>query len=362
VGRGQARCRGDTDFMSDSRKILLWLPSPLGDAILATPALRAIRERFDDSRIHFYASGTVRAAMEPCDLCDEWIEAEKSKNPFATAKELKKYGFDAAILFKNSLGSAAAVFIARIPVRVGYSREWRGVMLTDKLRPHRLAGGGYKPVSMVDYYLALAEKVGADISERSLVLRVSPDDVRKVTRMFPEMCSSRFPIVVLVPGGAFGPSKCWAAERYAALADWLVEKYEAIVVVSVAPTDQEKAIAKKICDASHFKLINLAERPLSLGELKGLLGLADVVVCNDTGPRHMAIAIKKSVVTLFGPNDPAWTETGFEGEVKIVSDAACAPCQRPECTQTEHICMKAISVETVKDAVAKILARRRKLE
>jgi heptosyltransferase II len=348
--------------MSNGKKILLWLPSPLGDAILATPALRAIRERFDDSRIYYYANATVRAAMEPCDLCDEWIEVKKGQGAYATAKELKRHGFDAAILFKNSFGSAAAVFMARIPVRVGYAREWRSAMLTDRLYPQRLASGAFKPVSMVDYYLGLAEKVGADISERSLALRVSPDDVRTVTRMFPEMCSSRVPVVVLVPGGAFGPSKCWAAERYAALADWLVEKYEAIVVVSVAPTEQEKAIAQKICDTCHFKLINLAERPLSLGQLKGLLGLSDLVVCNDTGPRHMAIAIKKSVITLFGPNDPAWTETNSPDEVKIVSDAKCAPCQRPECTETQHWCMKAISVETVKDAVAKVLARRRRLQ
>lgn len=347
--------------MSNAKKILVWLPSPLGDAILASPALRAIRERFDDSQIYFYANGTVRAAMEPCDLCNEWIDAVKDQSLYATAKQFRQHRFDAAILMKNSFGSAATVFMARIPVRVGYSREWRGAMLTDKLHPERLAGGGYKPGSMVDYYLKLAEKVGADISERSLVLRVSPDDVRKVTRLFPEMCSSRLPIVVLVPGGAFGMSKCWPAERYAALADWLVEKYEAMVVVSVAPTEQEKAIAQKICDTSHFKLTNLGERSLSLGELKGVIGLADVVVCNDTGPRHIAIALKKDVVTLFGPNDPAWTETGFPGEVKIVSDAPCAPCQRPECTQKQHVCMKAISVETVKDAVAKILARRRKL-
>jgi heptosyltransferase-2 len=348
--------------MSDDKKILLWLPSPLGDAILATSAMRSIRERFDDARIYFYAGAAVRAAMEPCDFCDEWIEAKEGQGPYSIAKELKKHEFSAAILFKNSFASAAAVFMARIPVRVGYSREWRGAMLTERLHPERMAGGKYRPVSMVTYYLRLAERVGADISERSLVLRVDPEDVRKVTRMFPELCSSRVPLAILVPGGAFGPSKCWAAERYASLADWLVEKYEAVVVVSVAPTEQEKEIARKVCEASRFKLINLGERPLSIGQLKGLLGLSDVVVCNDTGPRHMAIAMKKNVVTLFGPNDPAWTETQYEGEIKIVADVKCAPCQRPECTETEHWCMKSISVETVKDAVARVLARRRRLE
>ena len=348
--------------MSNNKKILLWLPSPMGDAILATPAMRALRERFDDARIFLYASATVRAALEPCDFCDDWIEAKEGQSPYAVAKRLKEYGFDIAILFKNSFASAAAVFIARIPIRVGYSREWRGWMLTERLHPERTTGGAFKPVSMVTYYLGLAERVGADISEKSLILRVDPEAVRKVTRMFPEVCSSRVPLAVLVPGGAFGPSKCWAAERYAALADWLIEKYEAVVVVSVAPTEQEKEVARKICDASQFKLINLGERPLSMGQLKGLLGLSDVVVCNDTGPRHIAIAMKKNVVTLFGPNDPAWTETGYESEIKIVADVKCAPCQRPECTETEHWCMKSISVETVKDAVAKVLAGRRRPE
>jgi heptosyltransferase-2 len=345
--------------MTEPQRILLWLPSPLGDAVLATPAMKAIRERFDDARIYFYAEPDVRAVLEPCDLCDEWLEAREGWGPYAIAKELRRHAFRVALLFKNSFASAAAVFMARIPIRVGYAREWRGAMLTERLYPKRLPNGRYKPVSMVDYYLGLAEKVGADVSDRVPVLRVNPDDVRKVTRMFPEMCSSRRPVVVLVPGGAFGPSKCWAAERFAALADWLVEKFEAVVVVSVAPTEPEKAIARRICDASHFKLINLGERPLSLGELKGLLGLSDLVVCNDTGPRHIAIAIKKNVVTLFGPNDPAWTETGYEGEVKIISDAKCAPCQKPECNQSEHWCMKAISVERVMDAAGRILSKRR---
>jgi heptosyltransferase II len=346
--------------MAEGEKILVWLPSPLGDAVLATPALKAIRERFDDAKIYFYAGPTVRAALEPCDFCDEWIAADKNAGTLAIAREFKTYGFRAAILLKNSFASAAAVFLARIPTRLGYCREWRGAMLTDRVRPQRLRSGGYKPVSMVDYYLQLAAKVGADTSERGLSIRVDPEAVRKVTRMFPEMCSSRVPVVVLVPGGAFGPSKCWATERFSALADWLVEKYEAVVVVSVAPTEQEKAISKKICDASRFKLINLGERPLSIGELKGLLGLADLVVCNDTGPRHMAVAIKKNVVTLFGPNDPEWTETGYEGETKIVADVKCAPCQRPECTETEHWCMKSISVEAVKIAAARYLDNRRK--
>jgi len=134
--------------------ILVWLPSPMGDAILCTPALRAIRERFRSSRIWFLANPVVRQILSPGTFSDEWIE-QKEKNPVAIWARLKQYDFSHAILLKNSFASALAVFLARIPVRIGYARENRGFLLTDKLHPPKLPGGKFKPLPMVDYYLAI---------------------------------------------------------------------------------------------------------------------------------------------------------------------------------------------------------------
>ena len=103
------------------------------------------------------------------------------------------------------------------------------------------------------------------------------------------------------------------------------------------------------------KLINLAASPISLGELKALIGGADLVISNDTGPRHIAIAFRRKVISLLGPNNPAWTEFDYENEVRIIGDVPCAPCDKPVCKKSEHLCMQAITVEMVCDAVKKLL-------
>jgi len=346
--------------MQETRcEILVWLPSPMGDAILCTPALRAIREHFKSCNITFFANSVVREVLSPNRLNNIWLR-EQSKNPFAIAKKLKGHKFTHAILFKNSFACALAVFLARIPIRIGYSREGRGFLLTDKLYPPRLSDGGFKPVSMIDYYLAIASRLGADADNRKLELTVDPQDEKKLRAKFPEIARHIGPVVVIVPGGAFGPSKRWPSIRFAQVADWLIYKYNAIVFISVSPETAEKQIAKDICDLSKGELINLAERPVSLGELKGLFSRAALVISNDTGPRHIATALERKVITLFGPNNPAWTETGYENEIKLIGDAPCAPCDKPKCKRQEHLCMQAITVEMVCEAAEKLLKNKRR--
>ncbi|MFQ6036117.1 MAG: lipopolysaccharide heptosyltransferase II [Sedimentisphaerales bacterium] len=339
--------------------ILVWLPSPIGDAILCTPALRAIRQHFKSCKISFLAQPIVREVLSPSDLANEWLE-QQHKNPFAIAKMLKKYKFTHAILFKNSFASALAVFLAKIPSRIGYAREGRGLLLTDKLYPPRLPNGKFKPISMIDYYLAIASWLGGDTANRKLELLIDPQCNENLKAKLPELDHAAGPIVVIVPGGAYGLSKCWPSERFAQTADWLIANYHATVVVSVSPDPAEKKIAEEICNASHHKLINLAERSISLGELKAFFGRAELVISNDTGPRHIAIALQRKVVTLFGPNDPAWTDTDYENEIQIVGNVACSPCTRPLCKKSQHWCMQAITVQMVCDAAKELLENNRK--
>lgn len=339
--------------------ILVWLPSPMGDAILCTPALRAIRRHFKSSKIWFFANPVVRGILSPCTLNDQWLE-QQEKNPLAIARELRKHRFTHVILFKNSFASALAVFLAGIPSRIGYARDNRGFLLTDKLPPARLTNGKFKPQSAIDTYLAIACELGADTSDGSLELSVDPAANDTLRTKLPELAGAEGPIVVLVPGGAFGPSKCWPNVRFAQTADWLIANYNAKVAISVAPNRTERQIAAGICELSGHKLINLGERPLSIGELKALFSASDMVITNDTGPRHIAIALRRKVITLFGPNDPAWTETEYENEIQIIGNVHCAPCSKPACNKTQHFCMQAIPFETVCDAAKELLEGSRK--
>jgi heptosyltransferase-2 len=297
-------------------EILVWLPSPVGDAILSTPALRAIRRKFTFSRISFFAKPAIREVLSPNGFNDAWLE-QTDKNPFKIAKMLRPHKFTLAILLKNSFASALAVCLAGIPSRIGYVREGRSLFLTDRLHPPRLSGRRFKPISMIDYYLAVPSWLGANTTNRSLKLSVDPQDEQQARAKLPEVFSCKGPIVVLVPGGAFGPSKCWPSDRFAQIADWLIEKYNAMVVISVASDPGEKYIAGEICDLSKHKLFSLAQTPISLGQLKALFAKADLAVSNDTGPRHIAVALCRKVITLFGPNDPAWTDTGYDRPGRI---------------------------------------------
>ena len=339
------------------QNILIWLPSPMGDAVLCTPALRAIHKQCPAAAIWLYGNSVVRSVLSPNSVSNNWID-QCSSNPFAVAAEFKKYKFDTVILFKNSFMSAIAVWLARIPARIGYAREGRGPLLTEKLTPKRLASGDYAPMSMIDYYLALAAPLGADTADRMPELSIAPQDMKSLQEKLPEIFITDGPKAILVVGGAFGANKCWPAEQFAQLADWLVETYEATVILSVAPNSFEKRIAEEICENSKHRIFNLGETQLSLGELKAMFTKADLVVANDTGPRHIAIALKRKVITLFGPNDPAWTQTGYADEIQIVGDVECVPCQEPQCQFTEVLCMRAISIESVCEAAEKLLAKR----
>ncbi len=334
--------------------ILVWLPFPMGDAILCSPALRAVREHFKSVKITFMANKIVKEIMSPSSFNDNWL-TPAGKNPVTIALELRKYRFSHAILFKNSFASALAVFLAGIPNRIGYAREKRSFMLTDKLYPPKQPDGGYAPCSMVDYYLAIASGLGAEKTDRELELSIEPQDKKTLLEKLPALADATSPIVILVPGGAFGPSKMWPAERFAQTAAWLINNYNATVVVSVAPDATEKKISAQICSYTKNKIISLADKPVTLGELKALFSVAALVITNDTGPRHIALALHRKVITVFGPNNPAWTETDSDNEIQIIGNVFCAPCHKKLCPKRELMCMQSITSEMVRYAAKKLL-------
>ena len=337
--------------MDDTKqKILLWLASPMGDAILSTPTLRAIRKRFPKARIYFFARPLIRQVLSPGSFNDHWLD-KTSDNPFKIAALLKQHKFTHAILLKNSFASALAVFLANIPTRIGYAREGRGFLLNQKLYPPKLTNGSFKPVSALDYYLAVASWLGGDTSERDTELLIDPQAEQSLNNKLPQSLN---PSVILVPGGAFGPSKCWPSQRFAKVADWLIENYNAEIFISVSPDQAEIDIAEQICQASKHELINLGQKHLTIAELKSLFSKASLVISNDTGPRHIAIALKRKIVTLFGPNNPAWTENEYEDEIKIIGTGPCVPCDKPKCKKEQHICMDSITVEAVVQAAGKL--------
>ena len=144
------------------QRLLIWLPSPLGDAVMSTPALRAIRQKYKDAEICFLGNAPVESVLSGGPLNDRWIEA--AGGPFTLIARLKNANFTDAILFKNSFSCALTVFLAGIKKRIGYRRDRRSWLLTDSIAPAKNADGTFKPAPMIDYYLKIAETLGSPFS------------------------------------------------------------------------------------------------------------------------------------------------------------------------------------------------------
>ncbi|RKY13815.1 MAG: lipopolysaccharide heptosyltransferase II [Planctomycetota bacterium] len=336
-----------------SKRVLIWLPSPLGDAIMATPALREFRSLFPDASITFLGPAFTRGVLSPSPFCDEWLDLEKSF--WKNIRQIKAGHFDTAITLKNSFGSALTLWLAEIGRRIGYARDGRSFLLTGKIAPLRNNNGSFQPAAMIDYYLKIADHLGGCTDTKKTELSVCPEDTETVLEMLPQLKSLTGPLVIIVPGGAFGPSKLWPIQRYAELADDLYDACSATVILSVAPIKEEVLIAESICHRAASEPVNLGMTSLNGGQLKALYALADLVITNDTGPRHIAIALDKNIITLFGPNNPQWTQTAHEKEVQIIGQAPCVPCDKPVCKQDQHLCMESITVDQVFETAEKIL-------
>ena len=336
----------------ERQRILVWLPSPMGDIIMCTPALHALRQCFRDATLTFYGNGVARAMLDASALADEWMT---QCSTLQAVRRLRRQRFSLGILFKGSLGSAATFLLAGIPQRVGYARDGRGLFLTKRLHPPRLPNRRFAPTPMVDYYLNIVKSLGHAVAPGLPCLLVAERDQLSLDRLYPELSHIEGPLVILVPGSAFGPSKCWPVGHFARTAETLIRDCRAHIVLSVSPDAQERRVAQTIVAACRFPVTNVADRPLSLGQLKALFSRADLVITNDTGPRHIAIALQRKVITLFGPNDPAWTQTGYDQEIQLVGTGPCVPCQRPTCAHPEVACMETISVDRVCQAARNML-------
>ena len=358
-----------------SKNILVVLPNPMGDAILCTPALGRLRNCLPDARLTFGGNKIVAEVLAGNPGVDKWLtlgDAASGTRTFSQqVRLLKSQKFDAVILLPNSFRTALLVRLAGIGQRIGYDRDGRGFLLTERVQPIRL-GGRFAPISMLDYYGFLIDQAikilsGKAVqqidSNRQLELFSSDQDKNEIDELFQGWELSRDKrLVIMVPGGAFGPSKCWLAERFAELADRLIEENNCEVIISAAPNESEKRIAEQIVRSTSNKVHNLGEKGVSLGGLKELIRRCGLMVSNDTGPCHIAAAFGVPLVTLFGPTDPRWTATGYAKEIRLREDVPCGPCQQGICREERHLCMEKISVDQVYAAAVELLSGRGKAE
>lgn len=338
-------------------KILLVAANWLGDAVMATPAMAALRRRFPDAHITAVARPYAVEVLEGLDCLDEVRGLEGLRNRAGLvslvrdALGLRAERFDLAVTFANSFRTALFAYLAGAGRRVGYSRECRGFLLTDSLRPVK-SGGEYAPRAMIDYYLELVGLLGAPTDDRGMRLGVTPRGGEAAGELLSRLgVRDDARIALVCPGAAFGSAKCWPPENFAAVADALVERgFE--VLVATGPREGE--IGERIAAAARADLKPLWRAGVPLGIFKALVARSRVMVTNDSGPRHFGAALGVPVVTIMGPSDPRWSDTGYEREILLRKEVECGPCMLRICP-LDHSCMTLIKPQEVVGAVERLV-------
>lgn len=339
----------DQSTSRDPQRVVVVMPTWVGDTAMATPTLRALRKRYADAHIAALARPMVAPLLEPCPWIDELtVYDPRAEGVTATATKLREKQYDLAVVLPNSFRSALMPWLAGVPHRIGYARGGRGLLLTDRLRAKRDAKG-FVPTPTLDYYLQIAERLGSHVSNRAMELFTTPEDDAAADQLLGD---AKQPLVLLNVGANYGDAKMWLPERFAAVGDRCVRELGATVAVSGAP--KERPIVDAVLNAAQEKVIDLSAKGMDLSALKAVVKRADLMVTNDTGPRHIAAAFGVGIVTIFGPTDPIWAALSDVREKQVNADVFCSPCQLKKCP-LDHRCMTRVSVDDVFAQVSELL-------
>ena len=336
----------------DIKNILIRSPNWVGDVVMATPAFRCIRESFPAAKITVALKPYVIKLIEGSPWFDEIMLLDKNTPSLAVIKQIRSKKYDLGFLLPNSFSSALTFWLGGVKRRVGYKRDARSWLLTDGV-PRPSENGSFLPTYMGDYYLRLCAEVGCKPHSKELALFVSPEAQRRVEEIVKKHhLNNGRPLILINPGAAYGSSKCWTSEGFAGTADLIREKVECNIAVTCAPHEQK--LAADIVSKARSRVINLASDIGSLDVLKALVKRCAILITVDSGPRHIAVAFKRPVITLMGPNDPRYTASPAEIGQVIRADVDCLACHLKTCPK-DHRCMTQIKPERVAQAGLEML-------
>lgn len=340
-------------------KILIRVTNWVGDAIMAIPALRAVRDRFPEAEIAILARPYVADIYQDQGLANELVHYDfrgvhagfRGRERLAT--ELRERKFSTALLLQNAFDAAWLAWRAKIPQRIGYARDGRGILLTDRIRTPKT---GEIPAHEQFYYLELLRRAGwldALPSETKIVLQVT-ESRRKAAAETLLRAGARpgRRFVAIGAGASYGSAKCWMPERFAEVASRL--QIDSDVDVILFGTAAETQVSAAIAAAMRCRPIDLTGTT-AIVDLPALLSQCHLFIGNDSGAMHVAAAVGLPVVAIFGPTDPDGTAPATRRCTVVQEKPYCSPCFLRRCP-TDHRCMTRIAPETVTAAAHSWLA------
>ncbi|MFA4982566.1 MAG: lipopolysaccharide heptosyltransferase II [Candidatus Omnitrophota bacterium] len=338
------------------RKILIVRLDRIGDVILSTPVIKALRDAYPDSRIAFMASPHAREILEGNPYLDEVIiydKLGKQKGLIGNLKfiaKLRRKKFDIAIALHPTARTHQVISMAGIPERIGYDKKL-GFLLTKRM-PHTKQFGLKHEI---EYALDMLRYIGVEPKERALYMPLSPECAERVRSMLDKYGVKDADKIAVINPSASCPSKRWSAERFAKVADELIEKRGMKVIMISSKADA--IYAGRTASFMNKPCINLLGKT-SIGDLAGILSRARILISNDSGPVHIACAVGTPAVVIFGRKDRGlspkrWGPVGKD-DVVIHKDAGCEVCRAHNCAMGFK-CLAAVTADDVLGAVDKIL-------
>jgi len=334
-----------------SKKIVIRAPNWIGDSILALPAMADLKRNFPESEIWVAANEWVSDLFRMEEYFEGIVplpEQNSLKNFNLSSRKLREFDFDLGILLTNSFGSALLFYLARIPQRWGYNRDSRGFLLTRGAPVQNRANRSHQ----VHYYLDLLSGLGLKNYATELNLSLDQRKLAEIKEWLESLnIDTKKPLVIINPGSFYGPAKRWPASKYSDLASLLQEKNNAQILIIGSET--EIPLAEHIATDMRVKPFILAGQT-SLAQLAAVISFSNIFISNDSGPMHLANALKIPVIAIFGPTEPLRTGPYQDPYIVFHKGAACWPCSYRECP-FDHRCMMSITAQEVFEACQRFL-------
>jgi len=321
----------------------------LGDAVFSTPLFKALKKTYPLARLTCLCVPRVKEVLEYCPYVDKIIiYDERGLHRFPWAKwqlirDLKKEKFDVSFLLHRSMTRALLVYLAGIPLRIGYSKS-KG-LLTNPVEMKS------EEIHRCDYYLKVLEGYGIRVQDRLCELVLKEDDRRSLEAKLSKARIGLTESYVVLNTGGNWDLKRWSADSFALLAKRLTQEFGLKIVFSGSGKDREHC--QRIAQAADIRAVVLAGET-SLGESLVLYKRAVAVISSDSGPLHLAHSVGADVIGIFGPTMPSITGPRGRGRAQILfKDVGCnkAPCYHLSCAN--NVCMQSVTVDDVCQAFKK---------
>ena len=323
------------------------------------PALRALRRLLPEAEITLAVRPWARDLFNEQSFIDNVLVYDR-RNAWSVVRQIREWRkrqFDLAVLFQNAFEAAVIPFFAGVPRRIGYATESRQALLTDPIPVPEWRATEHE----VFYYLYLIAALEQSLFGTNTVTDHPPDTslvlsenrrAKAREQLVANGVRDNNAVVAVCPGSINSRAKRWPAERFAALSDAFIDEGKQVLLIG---SKEEHDVSVEVTTRMRNKAVVLTGKT-TLEELTAILSICDLVVTNDTGPAHIAAALGRSTLVIFGPTNPLTTRP-FSPQAEILRHPPdCAPCMLRDCP-IDHRCMTAISVDEVLERSLSLLKR-----